>query len=99
MGNDCYQSSDCYSGSSWTCDANNRKCRDPNNPIITTCSCTDNTKAMCGGRGNSGYLCYCYHGYSGCNCQDGSYSKNFFFLVIQINLESNSRNTLKALKP
>jgi hypothetical protein len=77
VGNYCGGDSDCYGSSSSSCDKPAKRCKDPNNPIITTCPCNDNTKAICGGKGNSGYLCYCYQGHSGCNCQDGSYSKNF----------------------
>lgn len=40
-------------------------------------------RVICGGTGNVANTCYCYIGYTGLNCETGSYSK--------INLKKNQK--------
>lgn len=88
MGNNCTSNSQCCSGCPALSSSLNALCyigtyynkcylysMSPAFPF--TCPCTDNTKGICGGEGNPNINnCYCYQGFSGTNCQIGSYSKH-----------------------
>jgi hypothetical protein len=75
VGNTCKNDADCYTGASeGSCDSKKNKCYDPKSQLYS-CPCSNNKKAICGGTGNVANTCYCYIGYTGLNCETGSYSK------------------------
>jgi hypothetical protein len=87
VGNTCKNDADCYAGATKdSCDTKNNKCYNPKNNQLYSCPCSNNNKAICGGTGNAANTCYCYIGYTGLNCETGSYSK----INLKKNLKFNS---------